>query len=298
MTSHLFSKQNFNANESDNFQQSNYIHEQLSSNLPPTHGIDSNNGRQTQHSSSQDSTLAMSSTNASTFSNTSSNHKTNFPSNELPLLEFLGQNLEKSQIHRCLLTQSLISQDEPLQLIYHYENLDEAVKSHLPLQGNLLVNFNQSMTREMFASIAKVEVDQIASPWQLKFMGKIVIYFEQPEIALRLHWANTLKPFEIVNTPSLELSITPAFENWQFIERVEVICKDPNVTLTAELEHLSQPWQQGISQSFVALPASLSLVIQQFLHEQQIVKEKWLSMMIEAADLAAQTWIEEQVIAV
>lgn len=214
--------------------------------------------------------------------------------NTLPLLDFLADNLAKSRLHRCQLVEHLISQDQLMKLIYHYERLDDTIKAQLPLQGQLLVNFDKLLSREGFSQLAQLEIGQVAKPWQLKFVGKLVLFFEQPEIALRLQWTNTLKPFEIIENRDLIAAVNASFANWQFIGAVEVVSKSPDLTLIAPHPDLVTPWQLQACQSFVTLPSVLSHSVQQFFHDNILVNELWLPAMQETATDMAQQWLEQQ----
>lgn len=233
------------------------------------------------------------------------NHQT-----ELNLLPFLAENLAKFRLHKCQVSHALISQHEPMKLIYHYERLDDTIKDRLPLQGQLLMDFDKPMTREMFAQKAGITLAEVAQPWQLKFIGKIVLFCEQPEIALRLHWTNTLKPFDVVMVKELLQAVEHSFANWQLIDSVEVISKDPNLRLTINNNSIdsienyfdsattpsntaSHIWQLQGSQAFVPLPSAVAIALQAFLANQAIVKDTWLSAMQQAAEQYASEWQDQ-----
>lgn len=214
----------------------------------------------------------------------------------LPLLPFVADNLAKFRLYKCHVSDAMISQHEPMKLIYHYEQLDEVIKENLPFQGTLLRDFDKPMTRMVFAQKAGLEIADVAQPWQLKFVGRIVLFCEQPEIALRLHWTNTLKPFAIVAVKDLQQAVEQSFVHWQWIDTVEVISKDPNLCLTAQIDNAPHElpemgkatspiplWQLQASQAFVPLPTSVAVALQQFLLHHPLVKETWLPMLQQVA---------------
>lgn len=208
----------------------------------------------------------------------------------IDLMTFLGDTLEQWQVHRCQLTQSFISQHEPMKLIYHYEHLNETVKSQYPLNGALLQQFDRLITREDFANLLAISVNEVAAPWQLKFYGKLVIYHAPSEVALRLQWTNTLKNFEPVYQADLGAAVTHAFGHWQLVDSTEIINKNVAMPLMANHPDISNaPLLQHMSQ-FVVLPAPVALAIQQSLHNQSAITEPWLAQMIATAEDAAATY--------
>lgn len=207
----------------------------------------------------------------------------------IPLLSLLGDSLVHWQLHRCQITEALITKQAPMKMLYHYEHLAEPIKSAHPLQGRLLLDFDTPMSAERFASLLGIEQKDVATPWQLKFNGKLVIFLESLEVALRLHWTNTLKPFEPVYQTDLATAIMASFEHWQFVGVVEVISKNSQVILTASHPDFIQDWQLTYSQAFSNLPAVLALEIQQYLHSAPSVSEMWLPQMQAVAhDFALQ----------
>lgn len=201
----------------------------------------------------------------------------------MPLLPLLGDSLARWQLHRCQITDALITKQAPMKMLYHYEHLAEDIKTAHPLQGKLLLDFDTPMTAERFATVLGIKPNDVSTPWQLKFNGKLVIFFEALEIALRLHWTNTLKPFEPVYQADLATAVMASFAHWQFVGAVEIISKNSQVLLTASHPDLAQEWQLAHAQAFSDMPAVLALDIQQYLHSAPNVSEIWLPEMQAAA---------------
>lgn len=226
----------------------------------------------------------------------------------LDLLEWLTQDFspteQKStnmawQIHKCQITESLISQHEPMKLIYHYESLDDEQKANSPLSGALLKQFDRLITREDFAALIKLPIKAVAKPWQLKFRGKLVIFTANPEVAIRLHWTNTLKPFDPVYTTDLDAAVLQAFSHWQFVETVEVISKNPQIRLIAHYKDHPQTdtishWQPISHQQFEPLPSTLALQIQQCLSNSPAVQQLWLPRLQDLAFEQAEAWLLQE----
>lgn len=201
------------------------------------------------------------------------------------LLALIIDTMPQWQVHRCQITDSLVSQHQPMKFIYHYEHLSDLVKLQYPLTGELLASFDQLMTREAFAQRLGIHIHQVANPWQIKFFGKLVVFYQQPEIALRLHWVNTIKAFEPIypassltqsqsEAQSLHTAIEHAFGNWQ-ITAVEVIQKNPQVLLSYPNDD-----NQSIlpSAQFVTVPATLANAIIDYLQSNPVIAKTWLTM--------------------
>lgn len=181
----------------------------------------------------------------------------------LDLLEFIHQP-QDWQIHRCGLITGQISQDEPMKVLYHYELLSDEQKQQYPLQGALLKQFDKKIDRQQFANLLNIDINKIKNPYQMKFYGKLVIFCQNPEVALRLYWTNTLKDFEIIDDKDVKTALPNAFINWQFINHVEFINKNPQLhfVVTGQDNTL---WQSQQNSQFEPLPAVVAIDIQKSL---------------------------------
>ena len=93
-----------------------------------------------------------------------------------------------------------------------------------------------------------------------------MIFYQNPEVALRLHWTNTLKNFEIIDEKTLENAVKQAFYHWQLVDNVEFINKTPDVDFVIysnaneNAENTSNlptiVWQGGHSTQFEPLPSA------------------------------------------
>ncbi|MFW2178082.1 MULTISPECIES: hypothetical protein [unclassified Moraxella] len=226
------------------------------------------------------------------------------------LLTCIGTTLPTWQVHRCQLTTSIIDQHAPIKFLYHYETLTDTLKLAHPLQGALLQHFDRLLTRQQFAELLGLDMTQVAMPWQLKFSGKLVVFCHQPEIALRLHWTNTAKAFELGYQSDLETAVTQAFRHWQWVDGVEVVNKNPNVSLFASLVELVEAntasdltldnphplvnvWQQSTHQGFEALPTAIAVRIQRYLRDQDDLIKPWLEQMQDMAMDEARQYLAE-----
>lgn len=202
----------------------------------------------------------------------------------LDFLPFLAQTVEQWQVHRCQVSEVLISQEQPMKLIYHYETLSDVVKLQHPLNGELLHSFDQLMNREQFAQLLGIKTAQVAKPWQLKFVGKIVIFHQHPDIALRLRWRNTMKVFEPIYTASgLAAAIDQAFSHWHIDEPLEIVHKNTTLQLCYPVGDTEPPQSLPHTAQFEALPPALSGWVADYLQKHPTLTKLWREMVIEAA---------------
>ncbi|ELA08422.1 hypothetical protein MOMA_07671 [Moraxella macacae 0408225] len=222
----------------------------------------------------------------------------------LDFFDFIADTIMDWQIHRCQVTHALIGQHEPMKLIYHYEQLADEIKAQNPLNGALLKRFDDVMTREDFAELLKIDINKIAKPYQLKFEGKLVVFCQNPEVALRLHWTNTLKNFELLHIQhddlqnALQNVKNSMFKHWQLVGEVDFISKQSNVTFQvvgkpigtqqadrADLGDALQNvvlWQQSSSQRFLPLPSVIALDLQRQCMASPMLADFWLAQIVDA----------------
>ncbi|TRT16013.1 hypothetical protein DNP10_25075, partial [Salmonella enterica subsp. enterica serovar Panama] len=134
--------------------------------------------------------------NTSTIDSTLDNQTKTKNKTIIDLLALITDTMPQWKVHRCQVTDVLISQHRPMKFIYHYEYLSDLLKLQHPLNGQLLASFDRLLTREQFAQMLGIHLHQVVNPWQIKFAGKLVVFYQHPDIALRLHWVNTIKTFE------------------------------------------------------------------------------------------------------
>lgn len=182
----------------------------------------------------------------------------------IELSDFINQTANW-QIHRCGLITSLISQNEPIKLLYHYELLSDEQKQQHPLHGALLKQFDQKLDRQQFAKLLNIDISHVKQPYQMKFYGKLVIFCQNPEVALRLYWTNTLKAFEIIDQKDAKTALQQAFTYWQFIDNVEFINKNPQLQFMVTGQDDSILWQSQQTAQFEALPSAVALDLQKML---------------------------------
>lgn len=219
----------------------------------------------------------------------------------IDLLALITDTMPQWKVHRCQVTDGVISQHLPMKFIYHYEYLSDLLKLQHPLNGQLLASFDRLLTREQFAQMLGIHLSQVVNPWQIKFAGKLVVFYQQPDIALRLHWVNTSKTFEPIylssklsQTEALPYAIDNAFTNWQ-ITGAEIIQKNPQVELVYDSDETNGIQSILPSTQFVPVPTPLAHWMMAYFQSNPVIANEWLALIkSEAQSYAkAQQFIAE-----
>lgn len=213
----------------------------------------------------------------------------------IDLLALITDTMPQWKVHRCQVTDGVISQHLPMKFIYHYEYLSDLLKLQHPLNGQLLASFDRLLTREQFAQMLGIHPNQVVNPWQIKFAGKLVVFYQQPDIALRLHWVNTSKTFEPIylssklsQTEALPYAIDNAFTNWQIIG-VEIIQKNPQVELVYDSDDTNGTQSILPSTQFVPVPTPLAHWMMAYFQSHSVIANEWLALIKSEAQSYAQT---------
>lgn len=213
----------------------------------------------------------------------------------IDLLALITDTMPQWKVHRCQVTDGVISQHRPMKFIYHYEYLSDLLKLQHPLNGQLLASFDRLLTREQFAQMLGIHLHQVVNPWQIKFAGKLVVFYQHPDIALRLHWVNTIKTFEPIylqsklsQAESLPYAIDNAFTNWQ-ITGVEIIQKNPQVELVYDSDDTNGTQSILPSTQFVPVPKPLANWMMAYFQSNAVIANEWLALIKSEAQSYAQT---------
>ena len=235
--------------------------------------------------------------NTSTIDSTLDNQTKTKNNTIIDLLALITDTMPQWKVHRCQVTDGVISQHLPMKFIYHYEYLSDLLKLQHPLNGQLLASFDRLLTREQFAQMLGIHLHQVVNPWQIKFAGKLVVFYQHPDIALRLHWVNTSKTFEPIylssklsQTEALPYAIDNAFTNWQ-ITGVEIIQKNPQVELVYDSDDTNGNGVQSIlpSTQFVPVPKPLANWMMAYFQSHPVIANEWLALIKSEAQSYAQT---------
>lgn len=173
------------------------------------------------------------------------------------------------RIHNCKISEKTVSQELPLQFLYHYDSLDDAIKQANPLTPSLLAQFDTLMSAREAAALLGISAELIANPWHVKVIGSLVVFSEALQLAVRLHWTNTAKATEQIYTQNKADAVIAAFKEWQFFGRVDVLYKNHKQPLISIDEYnidknsSAKDWVLtiGASSDYQLLPATHALSI-------------------------------------
>ena len=180
--------------------------------------------------SNSDELLSASSDNSS--SESSALSKTIAP-NAIILADALTDTTISWRIHNCKISEKILNQDVPMQFLYYYDSLDDAVKQANPLSSALLAKFNTPMSANDAAKLIGIDEALIVRPWHIKVIGSLVVFSEALQLAVRLHWTNTGKATQQIYTKDADDALKAAFKEWQFFGRVDVLYKNDKQTLAS-----------------------------------------------------------------
>lgn len=152
---------------------------------------------------------------------------------DLIINEALLDNQMDWQLHNCKIQQEEINIQKKQDFLYHYDRLSEEIKQEHPLTPDLLKQFATPMTAQQASELLGLTADILVEPFYIKFVGSVVIFSERLQIALRLHWTNTLKSAQAIYAPSLDLAKTQAAQACQWLLPVDILCKNNTINLWA-----------------------------------------------------------------
>lgn len=146
--------------------------------------------------------------------------------NAIILAEALTDSAISWRIHNCKVNKKTVTQELPMLFLYHYDSLDDSIKQTHSLTPTLLAQFNTLMSASAAAKLIGIDEDLIATPWQVKVTGSLVVFSDALQLAVRLHWTNTGKASEALYTKDAADALSAAFKNWQFFGRIDVLYKN------------------------------------------------------------------------
>lgn len=129
------------------------------------------------------------------------------------------------QVHNCKLAKSHIGFDEPLLFLAQYDTLDEDIKAQNPLNKTLLSRLNDKVTVSQAAQILNLDDNLFKKSWQIKYIGRAVLFCESLQLALRFYFSNTAKPAQTVYTKTLDNALVSQADAWRAFGVVDVAYK-------------------------------------------------------------------------
>ncbi len=184
--------------------------------------------------------------------------------NAIILAEALIDKAISWRIHNCKVSEKTLTQDLPLQFLYHYDSLEQSIKQANPLTPALLSQFNTLMTASEAAKLIGIDAGLILQPWHVKVTGSLVVFSEALQLAVRLHWTNTGKATEQIYSQNAADALAIAFEDWHFFGRVDVLYKnDKQALMSIDEENVDEDTfiTFAASSDYQYLPATHALTV-------------------------------------
>lgn len=183
----------------------------------------------------------------------------------LILQETLTDDTLPWRVHNCKLSQQTALFDAPLSLLAQYDTLDESTKARHPLSFEQLKSMNRLMTVTEAATFLGIDGQLFKKAWQIKYIGKMVIFCEPLSLALRLHFSNTSKPTQALYVANVDEAWAIEATNYRFFGLVDVLYKGDETLISVADDELTI--LKG--NSYVALPEAHSLIITNGLNDYQ-----------------------------
>lgn len=169
------------------------------------------------------------------------------------------------KVHNCKLTQAICEVDTPLSLLEHYNGLSDELQSSHTLDFEMLKRLNEKMSIEQVATLLGIDKSCFKKPYQIKYVGKAVIFCENPQIALRFNFSNTAKPVQTVFLPSKADAIAMQASLWRAFGVVDVLYKGQGGLVSLDKD--GDECNINPNPNYQALPAEQSLAVLHLLNE-------------------------------
>lgn len=167
------------------------------------------------------------------------------------------------QLHNCKISQQICEFDAPIAFLTHYGGLDDDTKEQYPLTFAQIKAGERLMSSDAFAQSVGIDTSQIKKPWQIKYLGSVVIACLPIKLAIRLHFSNTAKPVQTVYAQSRQDALTQESKKWGVFGVVDVLYKgDDKLVSMAYDELVIEPKTQ-----YRALPSEHSLAVLAVINE-------------------------------
>ncbi len=186
-------------------------------------------------------------------------------SDELIIQALLVDDSVTWQVHNCKLTQQSIVYDGNLSLLAHYDTLDDELKCAHPLTMTLLKHMDKQLSADEAAAMIGVPASAIASAWQIKYVGRVVIFCEALQLALRIHFSNTSKHANALYIKDKHTALMNEAANWRSFGVVDVLTKSTRSYISLDTQNNELILTQNAQ--YQALPSSHSLAITQLLND-------------------------------
>lgn len=169
------------------------------------------------------------------------------------------------QVHNCKLTKAQCVFDAPMPLLAHYQGLPESIQDTHPLDFAALQHLNTVMDTKTAADIVKIDAQFFQKSYQIKYIGRAVIFCPDLKIALRFYFTNTSKDTQTVFIQDKISAIQSQAVNWRAFGVVDVLYK--GTTPIISQDQMTETVQIMPSVEYQPMPASHSLAVLYVLDE-------------------------------
>lgn len=169
------------------------------------------------------------------------------------------------KVHNCKLSKMSSEYDAPISLLEHYNALPDELQDTDGLSFEVLKRLNDKMSVDEVAHLLNMDKRLFKTPYQIKYVGKAVIFCEQLQIALRFHFSNTAKPYQAVFAPSKAEAISQQASVWRAFGVVDVLYKGQGGLVSLDKD--GDVYAIASDVNYQSLPAEHSLAILHLLNE-------------------------------
>lgn len=192
-------------------------------------------------------------------------HEKKIMSERLIVQEVLLSDELEWKVHNCKLSQMSCEMDAPISLLEHYQGLPDELQDTNNLSFEVLKRLNDKMSVDEVAHLLNMDKRLFKKPYQIKYVGKAVIFCERLQIALRFHFSNTAKPYQAVFLSNKKDALELESQNWRAFGVVDILYKGQE-----SLASLDKDGDVSVIESnpnYQSLPAEHSLAILHLLNE-------------------------------
>lgn len=168
------------------------------------------------------------------------------------------------QVYHCKILSSHVGFDENLPVWQHYDRLDDEIKVDNPIDKTMLLRLNDNLNTTSVAKLLNIDEQLFKKAWQIKYIGRAVLFCESLQIAVRFYFSNTAKQAQVVYVADRQQAVSNEVLAWQAFGVVDVAYKGtiPLISVADDTVLVDTP-------SYSHLPSEHSLAILQKIHTQK-----------------------------
>lgn len=186
-------------------------------------------------------------------------------SERLILQEVLLSDDLEWKVHNCKLSQLSCEVDTPISLLEHYQGLPDELQDTNSLSFDVLKRLNEKMSVDEVAYLLNIDKSHFKKPYQIKYVGKAVIFCERLQIALRFHFSNTAKAYQAVFLSNQKDALELESQNWRAFGVVDILYKGQGEFIS--LDNNGDDYTIESNANYHALPAEHSLSVLHLFNE-------------------------------